>query len=70
LTTLGGSFCSTNTGLFCANDNIGNLNVIKIVERTAGAVFTNITQLTVTIDDFIFRSPQLWATYRSNVFLV
>ena len=31
LNSLAGSFCSASTGLFCANDNLANLNVIRIV---------------------------------------
>lgn len=64
-----GSLCSGSSNIYCSNNN-SSPNLIRIVEKISGSVFTNISSLTVIINNSTYRSPQLWATYNANPFLI
>lgn len=64
-----GSLCTASSNLYCSNNN-SSPNIIRIVEKTVGSVFTNISSLTITINNNTYRSPQSWTTYNSNPYLV
>jgi hypothetical protein len=52
-----GSLCTASSSLYCSNNN-SSPNQIRIVEKINGNVFTNISSLTVTINNSTYRSPQ------------
>jgi hypothetical protein len=68
LNTLSGSFC-TNSNLFCSN-NLNSGYQIKVQEKIAGNVFTNITSITFTVSNGTYVSPKDWDTFDSENFIV
>lgn len=68
LNVLTGSFCANNN-LFCSN-NLNSGYQIKVQEKIAGNVFSNITSITVTVNNGTYVSPKDWDTYDSETFVV
>lgn len=58
-----GSLCS-DINLFCSNNNTSG-NLLRVVERVPGNVFTNVSSISFTVTNGSYRSPQLWADYNS-----
>ena len=63
-----GSLCSDTT-LFCSNNNTSG-NLLRVVEKVPGTVFTNVSSISFTVSNGSYRSPQLWSNYNSDTFLV
>lgn len=43
--------------------------LIRVVEKIPGVGFSNVSSIKITINNGTYRSPQLWTTFNSNIFL-
>ena len=69
LTTASNSLCTNSASLFCSHNDSSSTNLIRVVEKVTGNVFSNISSISFIVNNNTYRSPQDWTTFDSTPFL-